>query len=178
MGSKNTTKPVLGCDITPASRTVTIPPGRGGAGRQSPGRQRRREEPGGCRTGGAWWDTGHSHYGGPRWSRQREEPWRRNGRRLQGADQRWWSRWWRSPRCRRRAEEQGRRRRSGGNKAEQMVPANEAQPEEWIPEAWDGRRQTKAELEGRGITAEPVDRWVIHTTETKHTEKNENKNGG
>ncbi|KAL1269344.1 hypothetical protein QQF64_031633 [Cirrhinus molitorella] len=30
------------------------------------------------------WDPGHSHDDGPRWSRRREEPWRRNGHRLRG----------------------------------------------------------------------------------------------
>ncbi len=41
-----------------------------------------------------------------------------------------------------------------------MVPEgqrDEAQPEEWSPEVTDGRRQTKAEPEGRGSPAEPVD---------------------
>ncbi len=74
-------------------------------------RGRRRE---GAGTGGAWRDPGHSHYGGPWWSRRREEPWRRNGHRLQGADQQWRSRWKKSLRQRRRAKEQGRRGGSGG----------------------------------------------------------------
>ncbi len=88
------------------------------AGRQRPGGRRRREEPGkrqeGPGAGGAWQDPGHSHNGGPRWSQRREEPWRRNGRRLQGADQRRRSRWWRSPRRRRRANKPGGCRGSGG----------------------------------------------------------------
>ncbi len=58
------------------------------------------------------------------------------------------------------------------------MPANEAQPEEWIPEAWDGRRQTKVEPEGRGIMAEPVDRWVIHTTKKNTLRKTETKMEG
>ncbi len=153
---------------------------REGAGRQRPGRRRRREEPGkrqeGPGAGGAWRDPGHSHNGSPRWSRRREEPWRRNGRWLQGADQRWRSRWRRCPR--RRAEEQGRRGGSGGPRrsrwhrrprrrwgsrwprwsrsnrglrrslTEPEGRRDEAQPEEWSPEAQDGRRQTKVELEG------------------------------
>ncbi len=39
---------------------------------------------------------------------------RSHGGGLQDADQRWWSRWRRSPRLRRRAEEQGYRGGSGG----------------------------------------------------------------
>ncbi len=61
---------------------------REGAGRQRPGRRRRREEPGkrqeGPGAGGAQLDPGHSHDDGPQWSRRREEPWWRDGRRLQG----------------------------------------------------------------------------------------------
>ncbi len=70
-----------------ASRAITIPPGRGErADRDQGGDEgRRRQERAG--TGGAWRDPGHGHYGGPRWSRRREEPWRRNGRQLQGGDQ-------------------------------------------------------------------------------------------
>ncbi len=52
---------------------------REGAGRQRPGGRRRREEPGKRQerpgAGGAWRDPGHSHNGGPRWSRRREEEW-------------------------------------------------------------------------------------------------------
>ncbi len=138
MGRKNTTKqsriltyrpPPGRCILAPLKH----PKGRGGwelgrrlrrrtdiregAGWQRPGRWRRREEPGkrqeGPGAGGAQLDSGHSH-DGPRWSRRREEPWRSDGRRLQGADQRWRSRWWRSPRRRRRANETGRCRGSGG----------------------------------------------------------------
>ncbi len=91
---------------------------REGAGWQRPGRWRRREEPGkrqeGPGAGGAQLDPGHSHDDGPRWSWRREEPWRSDCRQLQGADQRRRSRWWRSPRRRRRANEPGGCRGSGG----------------------------------------------------------------
>ncbi len=83
-----------------------------------PGRIRRSEEPGqrqeGLGAGGARRDPGHSHDGGPQWSRRRKEPWWRKGWRLQGADRWRRSRWWRSPRWRRRADEPGRHRGSGG----------------------------------------------------------------
>ncbi len=82
-GAKHT-QTVHGRDISP-------PPGRRvrGAGRQSPGRWRWREEPGrrqeGLGAGGARWDPGHSHDVDPWWSWRREEPWWRKGWRLQGA---------------------------------------------------------------------------------------------
>ncbi len=105
MGSKKHNKTVHTPDMMPPPGRCVLAPqkhpkGRGGwelwgrlrrrtdtregAGRQRPGRRRRREEPGkrqkGPGAGGAWRDPGHSHNGSPRWSRRREEPWRRNGR--------------------------------------------------------------------------------------------------
>ncbi len=47
-----------------------------------------REKKEGSGAGRAWRDPGHSHNGGPRWSRRREEPWRRNDCQLKGTDQR------------------------------------------------------------------------------------------
>ncbi len=123
MGRKTTTTTVLARDITlplpeGASRAVTIPPGREERADKSPGRRWRREEPGrrheGAGTEGAWQDPGHFRYGCPWWSRRREEPWRRNGRRLQRGDQLWWSRRRRSPRWSWRAEEQVQWGGSGG----------------------------------------------------------------
>ncbi len=90
--------------------TLLPPPGRRvphrnnftGDGRQRPGWRQRREE-----AGGAQLDPGHSHDDGPRWSWQKEESWRRNGRQLQGVDQWRQSRWRRSLRQRWRADEPG-----------------------------------------------------------------------
>ncbi len=132
MGSKNTTKQSRILTYRPPSRkvrprTVETSKGEGaqeedgqpGEGRQTKTRgRRRREEPGrrqeGSGAGGAEHDPGHSHDSGPRWSRRREEPWWRDGRQLQGADQRRRSRWRRSLKRRRRANEPGGCRGSGG----------------------------------------------------------------
>ncbi len=122
MGSKNTTTQSRGVTLLPhPGRRIprcNNSTGEGGAGRQRAGRRRRREEPGrrqeGPGAGGAKLDPGHSHNVDPRQSRRKEEPWRRNGPRLQGADHRWRSRWWRSPRWRQRANELGDAEDPGG----------------------------------------------------------------
>ncbi len=119
MGRKTTTTTVLGHDITLPHTGRHVPcrnytTGEGGAGRQE-SRQAMKE-------GGAREETRGSRnrrsLAGPRplplWSRRREEPWRRNGRRLQRGDQLWWSRRRRSPRWSGRAEEQEQWGGSGG----------------------------------------------------------------
>ncbi len=120
----------------------------------------------GAGTGGARQDPGRSHDDGPRSSRWREEPWRRNGHQRQRS--RWrraWS-WGVDQEGQSRADDAGG---GGGDPeghsgagatedwggAEVMVGAwrsrkGEAQPEEWSPEAQEGRCQTKAEPVGRG----------------------------
>ncbi len=101
--------------------------------------------------GGAQLDPGHSHDDGPRWSRWREEPWRSDSRRLQGADQRRRSRWWRSPR--RRANEPGGCRGSRGARVEPWAlrPRRRRRSgEEPV------RLRTQVELKGGRSPTEPV----------------------
>ncbi len=166
---------------------------REGTGWQRPGRWRRREEPGkrqeGPGAGGVQLDPGHSHDDGPRWSRWKEEPWRSDGHRLQGAEQvveepeaETESQRARGmlrirgarvePRAlateaeiRRSAAEQERLRTQvelvGGRSPTEPVGRNdEAQPEERSPEAMAGWRPTEAEPEGRGSPVELVD-WRV-----------------
>ncbi len=169
MGRKTTTTTVLGRDITlplpeGASRAVTILPGRGERADKSPGRWWRREEPGrrheGAGTGGAWQDPGHFRYGCPWWSRRREEPWRRNGRRLQRGDQLWWSRRRRSPRWSwwvngpRRSPGLGGWRQSRG-KLRPCIALEDGSPAELAPHWWwaEGEQrgcQTTVEEAGAG----------------------------
>ncbi len=148
---------------------------REGAGWQRPGRWRRREEPGkrqeGPRAGGAQLDPGHSHDDGPRWRSR----WRRSPRRRRRAEERGRrggsggprrSRWRRRPRRRwgsrwpRWSRSDRGLRRSRGDEGAWWSQRDEAQPEECSPKVQDGRGQTKAEPEGRGSPAEPVDRWA------------------
>ncbi len=130
MGSKNTQE-VHEPDITsPLRRCVLTVETSKGEGRERtkeeaqeedghPGGGRQTESKGVAKEGGASEETGGAqsrrstagprphHDDGPWWSRQREEPWRRYGHRLQGGDQQRRSRWCWSLKQRWRANEPG-----------------------------------------------------------------------
>ncbi len=128
---------------------------REGAGRQRPGRCWRREEPGkrqeGPRAGGAQPDPGHSHDDGPRWSRRREEPWRRDGHRPTAAEQ-----VVEEPEVETESQRARGMPRIRGARVEPRALVTEAEAEIRRSAAEPERLRTKVELAGGRSPTEPV----------------------